>query len=86
MQDKTIQTNTGGIGKLLFLVSGIVALLVGLIGSSFGRAWSPQVYDFLFEFKIVEYVDSFTPYFPGVPFYPLLVMILGAFLIGKSRG
>jgi len=76
MQDKTIQTNTGGIGKLLFLMSGIVALIVGLIASSFGRAWS----------QIIEYFDSFTPYFPGVPFYPLFIMILGAFLIVKSRG
>lgn len=86
MQDKTIQTNTGGIGRLLFLMSGIVALIVGLIASSFGRAWSPQVYDFLFNFQIIEYFDSFTPYFPGVPFYPLFIMILGAFLIVKSRG
>jgi len=86
MQDKTIQTNTGGIGRLLFLMSGIVALIVGLIASSFGRAWSPQVYEFLFGFKIIESIDTFMPYFPFVPFYPLFIMILGAFLIVKSRG
>ena len=86
MQDKTIQSDTGGTGRLLILMSGIVALIVGLIASSFGRAWSPQVYDFLFSFLVIEYFDSFTPYFPGVPFYPLFIMILGAFLIVKSRG
>ena len=86
MQDKTIESNTGGTGRLLILMSGIVALIVGLIASGFGRAWSPQVYDFLFSFQIIEYFDAFTPYFPGVPFYPLFVLILGAFLIVKSRG
>jgi len=72
--------------KLLFLVPGIVAVVIGLIGSSFGRAWSPQVYEFLFGFKIIESIDSFMPYFPLVPFYPLLTIVLGAFLIVKSRG
>jgi hypothetical protein len=85
MQDKTIQSNTGGIRKLLFLVTGIVAVGIGLIGSSFGRAWSPQVYEFLFGFQIVTSIDSFMPYFPLVPFYPMFIMVLGAFLIIKSR-
>ena len=86
MQDKTNQTNTGGIGKLLFLLSGIAVLVIGLIGSSFGSAWSPQVYEYLFAFKTVESIDSFMPYFPLVPFYPLFIIMFGAFLIVKSRG
>jgi len=86
MQDKTIQTNTSGIRKLLFLVPGIVAVVIGLIGSSFGSAWSPQVYEFLFDFKVIESIDTFMPYFPLVPFYPIFIMMLGAFLIAKSRG
>jgi len=86
MRDNTVQSNTGGIGNLLLLVSGIVAILIGLTGSSFGSAWSPQVYDFLFGFEIIEFVDSFMPYFPFVPFYPNFLMLLGAFLIVNSRG
>ena len=85
MQDKTIQTNTSCIRKLLFLVPGIVAVVIGLIGSSFGSAWSPQVYEFLFDFKVIESIDTFMPYFPLVPFYPIFIMMLGAFLIAKSR-
>ena len=72
--------------RKLFLALGIVAVGIGLIGSSFGRAWSPQVYDFLFEFKLIESIDSFMPYFPLVPFYPMFLIILGAFLIVKSKG
>jgi len=86
MQDKTKPTNTRSMRQILFLVAGIAAVVVGLIGSSFGSAWSPQVYEFLFGFQIIESVDSFMPYFPLVPFYPMFIMILGAFLIVKSRG
>ena len=63
-----------------------MAVVIGLIGSSFGSAWSPQVYEFLFDFRIVETIDTFMPYFPLVPFYPIFIMMLGAFLIVKSRG
>ena len=84
MRDKTTQANTGGLGKLLFLVSGIVAVAIGLIGSIFGSAWSPQVYEFLFGFRVIESIDAFMPYFPLVPFYPIFIMILGAFLVVKS--
>ncbi len=72
--------------RKLFLALGVVAVGIGLIGSSFGRAWSPQVYDFLFEFKLIESIDSFMPYFPLVPFYPMFLIMLGAFLIVKSKG
>ena len=85
MQDKTIQSDSSGIGKLLLLLFGVVAIAIGLIGSSFGSAWSPQVYEFLFGFRVINFVDSFMPYFPMVPFYPLFIMILGAFLIVKSK-
>ena len=83
MQDKTSQSSSGGIRQLLFLLSGFVAVVVGLIGSSFGRAWSPQVYEFLFGFKVIKSMDVFMPYFPLVPFYPILIMTFGAYLIRK---
>ena len=86
MQDKTIQSDSSGIGKLLLLLFGVVAIAIGLIGSSFGSAWSPQVYAFLFDFKVINFIDSFMPYFPMVPFYPMFIMILGALLIIKSKG
>jgi len=81
-----MQSKTGRIQKLLFLVPGIVAVVIGLIGSSSGSAWSPQVYEFLFAFDVIESIDTFMPYFPLVPFYPIFIMMLGAFLIVKSRG
>ena len=76
---------TGRERRLLFLLPGLVAVLFGLTGSALGSVWSPQVYDFLFGFKIIEAIDTFMPYFPLVPFYPILLMMLGTFLMVKSR-
>ena len=67
------------------LVIGVAVVGIGLIGSSFGSTWSPQVYEFLFEFDVVGSIDKFMPYFPLVPFYPLFIMVLGAFFLTRSR-
>lgn len=85
MQDKVNQSKTGGIRQSLLLVSGVVTIVVGLIGSSFGSVWSPKVYEFLFDFRAIESVDTFMPYFPLVPFYPIFIIMLGAYLIVRSR-
>lgn len=77
--------NAGRKSNLLFLVPGYLAVILGLTGSAFGSVWSPQVYDFLFGFRIVEAIDTFMPYFPLVPFYPILLIMLGALLIVKSK-
>ncbi|MCH8135853.1 MAG: hypothetical protein IIB77_07740, partial [Proteobacteria bacterium] len=73
-------------GGLLFLIAGLAVVVAGLVGSSFGASWSPQVYEFLFAFRIIESIDAFMPYFPLVPFYPIFVIMLGAFLTVKWRG
>ncbi len=77
--------SAGRKSNLLFLVPGYLAVILGLTGSAFGSVWSPQVYDFLFGFRIVEAIDTFMPYFPLVPFYPILLIMLGALLIVKSK-
>jgi hypothetical protein len=85
MQEKANQSNSGTVRNMLLSTSGTVAVVVGLIGSSFGSAWSPQVYEFLFNIEIVEFIDTFMPYFPLVPFYPIFMIMLGSFLIVKSK-
>ena len=77
------QPDTGGTAKFQFLVPGIVAVVIGLIGSSLGSAWSPQVYEYLFDFQFIESIDTFMPYFPLVPFYPVFITMSGAYLIRK---
>jgi hypothetical protein len=85
-QSAARESNSGGVRNMLLMVSGVVAVVIGLTGVSFGSAWSPQVYECLFGFKIIESIDTFLPYFPLVPFYPIFLMMLGAFMIVKSGG
>ncbi|HIG40682.1 MAG TPA: hypothetical protein EYQ14_09105 [Gammaproteobacteria bacterium] len=80
------QTTTGHTGRLLLLGSGVVAVIIGLTGSSFGSAWSPQVYELFAGIGVMQAIDIFMPYFPFVPFYPIFTISLGAFLIVKSKG
>lgn len=79
------KSGTDRVQNALLLAPAGALLLIGLIGASFGRQWSPQVYDFLFGFGVVESLDSFTPYFPLVPFYPLFLATLGALFIAKAK-
>jgi hypothetical protein len=85
-RDAVSKSDNGGSRRLWFLLPGLAAVTIGLAGSSFGSAWSPQVYEFLFGFQLVESIDAFMPYFPLVPLYPLLIIMLGAWLIVKSKG
>ena len=86
MKDKTIQSNAGGTRHLLYLVSGIVVVLTGLIGSSFGSVWSEQAYELFAGIELMEHIGMYVPYFPFVPFFPIFTIMLGAFLILKSKG
>ena len=79
------QSSTDGSSPSLFLTVGFAALVVGMTGISFARAWSSQVFEFMYGFKFIEFVEPFIPYSPLIPFYPMFLMILGASLVVKSR-
>ncbi len=84
-QDRTNQSTAQGLAQLLYLVSGIAVVIVGLLASSFGSAWSGQVYEFFAGIETMETITTYVPYFPFVPFFPIFLIILGAGLIVKSR-
>ena len=79
------QSSTDGRSTSLFLTVGFAALVVGLTGISFARDWSPQVFEFMYGFKAIEFVGPFIPYSPLIPFYPMFLMILGAAFMVKAR-
>ena len=85
MKNRTIQSAGSGARSLLYLASGIVVVLTGLIGGSFGSVWSGQVYELFAGIEIMEYIGMYVPYFPFVPFLPIFTITLGAFLILKSK-
>ena len=84
MQEKTAPENTRSIGQLVYLVSGISVVIVGLIASSFGT-WSERVYEVFDGIEIMQTIGAYVPYFPFVPFFPVFLIMFGAVLIVKSR-
>ena len=76
---------SGNLRRALCLVAGLIAAGVGVMAASFGDTWSPQLYEFFESIDLYNRIDSFMPYFPLVPFYPLILMVLGTYLIVKSR-
>ena len=85
MQVRTNQSNARGLGQLLYLVSGTTAVIVGLIGSIFGSAWSEGAYEFFAGIETMQAIGTIVPYFPFVPFFPIFLIMFGASLIVKSR-
>ena len=79
------QSTTDGSSTSLILTVGYAAFVVGVTGISFARVWSPQVFEFMYGFKVIELVDPYIPYSPLIPLYPMFMMILGASLMVKSR-
>jgi len=81
LQQSSRQAAKNATGHLLLLGSGMLLVAIGMAAASFGSAWSPQVYALLFSFKFVVALDTFAPYLPLVPFYPMFLMASGAAII-----
>ena len=75
-----------GTSQLLYLLPGVAAVAIGLVGISFGSPWGKQVYEFAFSVPVLNTTGVYTPFFPFVPCFPIFLMMFGACLIVKSRG
>ena len=71
--------------RLLTLLPGAVVVATGIVGVTFGSPWGKQVYEFGFSVPVLNTIGVYTPFFPFVPYYPIILMMLGALLILKSR-
>lgn len=71
--------------RLLTLLPGTVVVAIGIVGVTFGSPWGKQVYEFGFSVPVLNTIGVYTPFFPFVPYYPIILMMLGALLILKSR-
>jgi len=71
--------------RLITLLPGAVVVALGIVGVTFGSPWGKQVYDFGFAEPVLNTIGVYTPFFPFVPYYPIILMMLGALLILKSR-
>ncbi len=61
---------------------------LGLVGS-IGSLWADQIwlfYDTIYSSGAsMQWVEALIPYYPFVPFFPGFAIIMGAYLIVKSR-
>ena len=64
---------------------GVASVLVGLYASVFGRGWSEWVYAAYDGVAIIESIGVIVPYFPFVPFWPLGLLLIGAFFIVSDK-
>jgi hypothetical protein len=65
--------------------AGIVAIFIGLMGSALATPWSSASFELLYSHKVLEVIGTYVPYYPFVPFFPAFIIMLGAFLMVKSR-
>ena len=64
---------------------GIVIIGVGVVAASFGSAWREAADELLYGYTFTRIPELYLPYWPFEPFLPLLIIALGAYLIGTSR-
>jgi hypothetical protein len=81
----TGSSTTTSASQLPYLLPGVVVVAIGIIGITFGSPWGKQVYDFGFGVPVLNTIGVYTPFFPFVPYYPILLVMSGSFLILKSR-
>ena len=79
-------STTEGTSQLLYLLPGVAAVATGLAGVSFGSPWGRQVYEVASSVPVLKTIGIYTPYFPFAPLFPLFLIMLGAYLILRSRG
>jgi sulfoxide reductase heme-binding subunit YedZ len=68
-------------GNSLALVSGVAILLFALFGVVSGSWWQGPVYENLYGFDFTLWLELYMPYWPFVPYLPLLIALPGAWLL-----
>ena len=79
-------STSGGASQLLYLLPGVAAVVIGLVGTAFGSPWGKAVYEYVDSVPLLKTIGIYTPFFPFAPLFTLFLMMFGAALILKSRG
>lgn len=64
---------------------GVVAIVIGLMGSALASPWSSFLFELLYSHEVLEVIGTYVPYYPFVPFFPVFIIMLGAFPMVKTR-
>ncbi len=71
-------------GNTLALVSGVAILLFALFGIVSGSWWQAAAYEHLYRFGFTLWLELYMPYWPFVPYLPLLIALPGAWLLTRG--
>ena len=74
-----------GLNRVARSIVGIVIIGVGVVTASFGSAWREPAEKVLYGYTFTQIPELYLPYWPFIPFLSLLIIALGAYLIGTSR-
>lgn len=85
MEKNSQESKSFGVVRILYLIFGLVALICGLIGISFGIGWSNLVFEFYAGNLAIETISTYAPFFPFVRYYPFFLIMLASLLILKFR-
>ena len=70
----------------VFTGVGIIVIAIGLLGTGTGSLWSAPAHLHLYGYQLTQFLELYVPYWPLIPYLPMLVILPGAFLVVKARG
>jgi hypothetical protein len=69
----------GRVAQLAFKLAGIAIIAMGVLGIVFGSLWAPTGLNLFSGIAIRPILDPF------VPFFPVFLIVAGAFLLVRSK-
>lgn len=69
----------------VFMLTGNVSVVIGLIAVGTGLVWAKPTMDFLGGYDVTRLPELYVPYWPFEPYLPIFLIALGALLTTKSR-
>ena len=74
----------GASGHAAFGMLGYLAIGIGLIAATFGKAWYPTASNLLTGYSFTRIPELYVPYWPFEPWLPVFIIALGAYLISRT--
>lgn len=71
-------------GQLVLLTCGLLIILLSIAGLVGGRLWEGLAYEHLWDLSKLAWLELYMPYWPFIPYFPLLLAIPGAYLIARG--
>jgi DMSO/TMAO reductase YedYZ heme-binding membrane subunit len=81
---RQLAADTGTTGHTGGSIAGGVLLALAVVGVVSGAYWEGAAYTWLWDTTVAHWLELYMPYWPFIPFFPLLIAIPGAWLLARS--